>query len=140
MFEVRASEVDPADGGVGDEESGDGDALFLIVGGERMDDEGEGVTGEDDLAVLAAVEIGGAGELSIEAGQTREFRGFVKTSRAIGAFVDFLNGDEIGIGLLDDVGDAPEIELFVYTFPVVNVVGHDAEARRIRTSRCDREK
>ena len=44
-----------------------------------------------------------------------------------GVFVNLLQGDDICVGLSEDVGDALKIYLTVQSLGVVNVVGHHAQ-------------
>ncbi len=96
----------------------------------------DGQAGEDHDAVLAAVEIHGAAEDGVHAGEFSEFRGLIDVAGAERVDVHFLERDEIGIELLDQGGDSREIDLLVHPDAVMDVVGHHGQLHRLPYACC----
>jgi hypothetical protein len=101
----------------------------------------DGAADEEGVAVLAAVVVHRLAEEGLEAGHTGEFGEGVDAADAVGALVDLLEGDDVGVGVLDDAGDALEVEAAVDAFAVVDVIGKDANFRAgARLRRGDRRR
>jgi hypothetical protein len=110
-----------AEDGAGFAAGGGGDGVDAMV----MD----GAADEEGVAVFAAVVVHGFAEEGLEAGHAGEFGEGIGAADAVGALVDLLEGDDVGVAVLDDAGDAFEVEAAVDAFAVVDVIGEDADFR-----------
>ena len=83
--------------------------------------------GEHGVAVFAAL----VGDVFLEVNRhVREFcelGGQIALLRALDAAINFLQADDVDLGVEDDLRDALEIEFPVESLAVVDVVGHHAE-------------
>ena len=86
---------------------------------------------QDGVSVLAALTIDVLFENSVQA---RPFGQPCRLVNSIGPFhapINFLEGDQIGFGLVDDLGDAFDVDPAVHAFAMVDVVGQHADCGRL---------
>jgi hypothetical protein len=79
-------------------------------------------------AVFAALIVKVWSEGELHSGQGREFCDLIFVLRASNVPVDLLQSNQIGTLLIDDAGDALQVELLVHPDADVNVVSHHANS------------
>jgi hypothetical protein len=77
------------------------------------------------LATLKVIEVGS--KRDVHPGELGQVRRHVDAAGAPGVFVNLLQGDDVCVGLSEDVGDALKIYLTVQSLGVADVVGHHAQ-------------
>jgi len=86
---------------------------------------------QDGVSVLAALTVDVLLENSVQARPFAQPCRLVNSIRPFHAPVHFLQGDQIGFGLADNLSDALEVDPAVRAFAVVDVVGQHADGGRL---------
>ena len=91
---------------------------------------------EDGVAVFSALIVVVVAEDTRHPGQRGQFFREIAAFGPGHALVHFVEADDVGLEVGDELADADQVDLPVEAFAVVDVVGEDTESRRSRRARA----